>query len=106
MSNNCFKCNAEIYDRVGETHYFICDGTRYCRDCWIDYYKDDCDLCKVVFMGDLDRFRGQTQYLISDGSESEDEELTLEFETLECRQCNSKGWKLDSGAIQFGCDCF
>jgi len=78
MSNNCFKCNAEIYDRVGETHYFICDGTRYCRDCWIDYYKDDCDLCKVVFMGDLDRFRGQTQYLISDGSESEDEELTLD----------------------------
>ena len=68
--------------------------------------SDNCDLCKVVFMADLDRFRGQTQYLISDGSESEDEELTLEFETLECRQCNSKGWKLDSGAIQFGCDCF
>ncbi len=31
--------------------------------------------------------------------------LEQEFETLECRECHSKGWKLDSGAIQFGCDC-
>ena len=38
-------------------------------------------------------------------AENESFKLKLEFETLECRECQSKGWKLDSGAIQFGCDC-